>query len=163
MNAPDAIRGTFCDFRPVKGRKVVQIVVEAPIEQADEVLAALGGFPQPDAERWVAIARLYDASARQEAGDPRPNDTPEAGRSWADLQPSQQAALRGNDVAFLNLIRSRAPDLPQGGPMAKEIASGIREICGVTSRADLNDNPRSRELWLQLDQEFLVWSGRARG
>ena len=117
---------------------------------------------QPDAERWVAIARLHDASARQEAGDPRPNDTPEAGRSWADLQPSQQAALRGNDVAFLNFIRSRAPDLPQGGPMAKEIASGIRQICGVESRAELNE-ARCRGSWLRLDQEFLVWSGRARG
>jgi hypothetical protein len=44
---PAATQGTFSDFRLIKGRKVCQIVIEVPIEQADQALAALGGLPQP--------------------------------------------------------------------------------------------------------------------
>jgi predicted metalloenzyme YecM len=45
-------QGTFADFRLIKGRKVCQIVIEVPIEQADQALAALGGLPQPMQQRY---------------------------------------------------------------------------------------------------------------
>ena len=52
------ICATFSDFRLVKGRKVCQLVCEVPLEQADAALAALGGLPNPHAERWVGIVPL---------------------------------------------------------------------------------------------------------
>ena len=58
------IAGTFADFKLIKGRKVAQIVVEIPIEQADAIVAALGGLPNPAVERWVAMAPVNMEAAR---------------------------------------------------------------------------------------------------
>src|SRR4051794_33494293 len=61
-DVPAAIQGTFADFKLVKTRRTVQIVIEVPIEQADQALAALGGLPQPAEEKWVAVARINGAA-----------------------------------------------------------------------------------------------------
>ena len=52
----EAVLGTFADCKILKTRSVLQIIVEIPIEQADEALKALGGIPQPSEERWCGIA-----------------------------------------------------------------------------------------------------------
>jgi hypothetical protein len=51
MSDVAAIKATFSDFRLIKGRKQAQLVLEVPIEQADNALAALGGIPQPHSDR----------------------------------------------------------------------------------------------------------------
>jgi hypothetical protein len=149
MSAPAAISGTFADFRTVKGRKVAQLVIEVPIEQADAALLALGGVPRPDDAKWVALARLDTSKA---ADEPRKNR-----KAWADLPPSQQAAMRSDEGAFWKFLEKNY-DRSTWSPEAA--AEHIRQLCGVHSRRDLNDNHKARVLWHQLDREFLVWSGR---
>ena len=41
-----AIKATFSDFKLIKTRKVAQLVMEIPVEQADAALKALGGLHQ---------------------------------------------------------------------------------------------------------------------
>jgi hypothetical protein len=57
MTDARAIRATFSDYKTVKTRRTLQLVMEVPIEQQADVFEKLG-YPMPDAERWVAIALL---------------------------------------------------------------------------------------------------------
>jgi hypothetical protein len=60
MTDEAAFRATFCNLKNIAGRKVMQVICEVPVEQADVVLDALG-WPDPANPRWVAIALLKDA------------------------------------------------------------------------------------------------------
>lgn len=51
------LQATYSDFKLIKTRKVISLSFEVPIEQANQVYAALG-MPDPSKERWVAIAAL---------------------------------------------------------------------------------------------------------
>ena len=59
-----AISATFVQLKPINGRKVVQIVLEAPNEHADAILEALGGYPKPDDPQWVGVAPLNAEAAQ---------------------------------------------------------------------------------------------------
>ena len=69
MDKPAAIMGTFADFQIVKTRKLVKLIIEIPIEKADEALRALGGIPMSDQERWVAIARIQGEERPKSVGE----------------------------------------------------------------------------------------------
>lgn len=56
---PTAIKATFCNFRNIQTRKVVQIVCEVPIEQAGQVYESLG-WPDASDPKWVAICLLNE-------------------------------------------------------------------------------------------------------
>src|SRR5690348_1035465 len=58
-----AFQATYSDWKVVKGRKVVQVVFELPLETADAAYQALGGMPIPANEVWCGIARLAGSSA----------------------------------------------------------------------------------------------------
>jgi hypothetical protein len=67
----DAVfQGTYSDWKLVKTRSVVQIVIEVPLEQAQHVYQVLGGMPQPGAEMPVAVARLASVAQWTERPDP---------------------------------------------------------------------------------------------
>lgn len=53
-----AIEAAYSDFKLIKGRKVVQLIFEVPLEKANEAFHVLGGMPNPTSEVWVAVARL---------------------------------------------------------------------------------------------------------
>jgi len=162
MSAPAAISGTFADFRMVKGRKVCQLVVEVPIEQADAALNALGGVPQPHAERWVAIARLNEtpapagqdgeavSTAAPEAASPSVTEGGMSRRSWSDLKPSAQAAIRCGEPRFQKHL---------GAPDATLAAAWVRHQCGVVSRRDLDTDKRAATIWGQIDTSYMQAAG----
>jgi hypothetical protein len=82
----NAFQATYSDFKLVKTRKVVQIVLEVPVEHANIVLDVLGGMPDPSKESWVGVA-LIDPNAAK----PQPVDQPRpagAKRDWRDIPPS---------------------------------------------------------------------------
>lgn len=171
MTAPAAFKATFSDFRLVKGRKVAQIVVEVPIEEADNALKALGGIPRPDLERWVAVARLSSgafipksealASADGEGAPPQKQPTPAPGetkerRPFHTLPLPQQVALRCADVAFQNWC---APDdCPVWGE--PETAIWVRQQCEVPSRSMINKGTLAGERWSALEARFLADTGQ---
>jgi hypothetical protein len=55
---PAAFSATYSDWRVLKGRKVIQIVLEVPLEAAGHAYNVLGGMPKIGGEEWFAIARL---------------------------------------------------------------------------------------------------------
>lgn len=149
-----AISGTFSDFRTVKGRKVCQLVVEIPVEQADAALRALGGVPQPHDPKWVAIAQL-DPNAVSKPAEPKER------KAWADLPPSQQAGIRCGELNFWGFLNGKGVGQVR---TEEDAASAVKLLCLADSRTELNSDGRKRILWHQLDREFQEWSGRvARG
>lgn len=126
-----AICASFADFKLIKGRKVCQLVCEVPLEQADAALAALGGLPNPHAERWVGIAPLKEQPQVQPSPGPAgdggstavssPASTPQAQprgaaaaatkpeRKWDDIPPSQQAGIACERDDFRRWVQRDAP------------------------------------------------------
>jgi hypothetical protein len=128
-------QGTFADFRLIKGRKVCQIVIEVPIEQADQALAALGGLPQPATEAWVAIARL---ETKERVVPLKPDNT----------KLSLEAGMRCRDPLFQRYLEVSNEE---------EAVEAVRRECGVLSRAGLNTDPEAAMAWRTLDGQFLAW------
>jgi hypothetical protein len=135
-------QGCFSDFRLIKGRKVCQIVIEVPIEQADQALSALGGLPQPATEAWVALARL---ETKAKVTPIKPDNTKLSFESVMRCkEPAFQAFLRENE-AFFN-VRDEVT-----------AADAVRRLCGVESRSGLNTDPLAARLWRGLDARFQAW------
>jgi hypothetical protein len=145
---PAAIQATFADFRLIKGRKQAQLVLEIPIEEADNALAVLGGIPQPQSDCWVAVARLN--------GVAKPKPEPTEQRKWDDLKLSMQAGIRCNEPAFQRFMRE-VYDSEAHGDDDVDAANAVRHICGVDSRSGLNDNPEAAEAWRDLDRSYQAW------
>lgn len=133
-DVPAAIQGSFADFKLVKTRKTAQIIIEVPIEQADQALAALGGLPQPATEAWVAIARLET----KERVQPIRQDT----------KLSLEAVMRCRDPLFQRYLEVSNEE---------EASETVRRTCGVPSRAGLNTDPEAAQTWRTLDARFLAW------
>jgi hypothetical protein len=146
-----AIAGTFADFRTVKGRKQAQLIIEVPLEKADEALRALGGVPQPSNPKWVAIVLLKpEAAQRASNGHAEPS---KERRKWEDLPPAQQAAIRCGEPEFRRFL-SEVKGLPVSADGAADV---VRHLCGVQSRAELNTHPVPAELWRKLEADFWAW------
>jgi hypothetical protein len=73
-----AFRATYSDWRVIKGRKVVQVVFEVPIETADIAYKVVGGMPHPGNEAWFGIAKLDPSQQREEPSAPSKAQIPAA-------------------------------------------------------------------------------------
>jgi hypothetical protein len=158
---PAAIAAAYSDWKLVKTRGVVQIVLEIPLHDTAHALDVLGGMPDVSKERWFAIAALKDQKGvAQQPSDAKPQpvlDKPQAGakRDWREMPPSQQAALRCNSVMFTAFLKEeRADDWHEAGA---DPAECVRLICSVASRSLLNTEHRARVVWKQLDDQFQAW------
>lgn len=163
MSDAAIIRGTFADFKLIKGRKVAQVVIEVPIEEADAALRALGGVPMPHLDRWCAVALLRDSIATLPSASTPPCVTaadkpmpvepvataPKAtapDRPWRDLKFAQQAGIMcSDDTDFWAWLRV-------DGEAAA--ADEVRRRCGVASRAELDRDPDAAERWIKLSHDF---------
>lgn len=157
-----AFRATYSDWKLVKTRAVVQVVMEIPLADADAAYEVLGGMPVHGKERWFGIAALR--SPQEEAAASR-QDEPQAEspdgerRSWRDVQPSAQAAMRCDQPKFWAFLRE---EHNQRVVTKDDAATAVRKICGVNSRAHFNDNHVARVAWHQLDSQFQAWEVRER-
>ena len=57
---PAVFTASYSDWRVVKGRKVVQIILEVPLEAAGHAYNVLGGMPNFGSEKWFAVARMKE-------------------------------------------------------------------------------------------------------
>lgn len=76
-----------------------------------------------------------------------------------DQKPAQQAGMLCNDPRFQTFAarRSGYPDAQMEPSAAAEY---IRQICGITSRRDLNTDHRAASQFQALRTEFDAWRGR---
>lgn len=63
MENPAAFSATYSDWRVIKGRKVVQIVFEVPLEASGHAYNVLGGMPNFGSEKWFGVARMNQPKA----------------------------------------------------------------------------------------------------
>jgi hypothetical protein len=137
-----AIDAEFVDFKLIKGRKVVVICLEIPLEKADRALAVLGGIPNPAESRYVAVARLETQPAKVE----KPKGPTPSQRAWALCQSG-----RFQSWLFRNTPSDNAYDM---APSAEETASALRYRLGVKSRGELDTNPEARARFETLEREY---------
>lgn len=161
------IEADFANWRPVTGRKVLQLIFEIDIAQTGEVLRRLG-TPTPGESKWCAIALLDLKSSEKTSCAQREPVSPgeqqrntvgvtagetatKTSKKFAEMPLSQQAALRCNDAEFQRWIGA-----PTG---AAEAADRVREKCMIQSRSELdnvlNHWPRGR--WQVLEDAFQSW------
>ncbi len=134
-----AIRATYSDLKLVKTRKVLQLIFEVPIEEADNALRVLGGMPRADAETWVGIALITEEAAARPTGKPR--------KAWGETPLVQQAGIRCNDVEFQQWVA--ASDM-------QDAIEAVRRICKVKSRTEFATDDDAAERWRNLDRDFLA-------
>lgn len=154
MTRQAAIQASLCDWKNVKTRSVVQLILEVPVEQALAAFQTLG-MPQPGTEIPVAVALLKSAArtpaiAPSEAvadGAPKPN------RHWGEIPRSQQAGILCADKEFRRWLGLHVGD-------AETAASIVREQCGVLSRAELDKYDTAGKRWDMVVAEFRADTGQ---
>lgn len=145
-NAPAAFEATYSDWKLVKSRKVVQIVLEVPMEAADLAYQVLGGMPNHAAEAWLAVAKL-DKTKTTETKERKRFDTLPAG---------QQAAMRCNEMAFWKFLEWKL-DLPEQTVKDELTAANmVRAHFKIDSRTKLNAEPLASR-WRDFNLDYQLW------
>ena len=165
MTGPAAFRAVYANWKLIKTRGMIQVVLELPVEQADAAYEVLGGMPVAGKERWFGIAAIRNPEATPGVSDPAPAQVPQprperAKRDWRDLPASQQAALRCNDATFRAFLNETQCD---GWAVTSDLAADcVRSACAVNSRSDLDTNHKARVIWHQLDSQYQAWLAKER-
>ncbi len=148
MTERAAFQGDFADFKLVKTRSVVQLILEFAIEEGPELVRAFG-LPQPGSPIKLAVARLAVAPQIEAAANqPYQNGK----RAWADLTPTQQSAIRCNELPLQRFLSEVGDADVQD---AKKAADYVRFACGVSSRAELAY--KNANLWRDLEARYQAW------
>ena len=119
-------------FRTVPSRKVVQIVLEVPIEQ-QELIARIAQH-----NSWVAVARITAPAQKRSCA--------ETGKSTTGL--AQRIGRMCNDADFQKFSKTKT---------AEETAAQVRRWCHVTSRKDIVGDRIAESLWDVLEASFNAW------
>lgn len=132
-----AIQASYADYRRVKGRKVLQLVLEVPLEQAPQVHEAFGE-PLPDGSTWVAVARIALKEKSELKGG----------------KICQSAAILCGEAAFHQFLGFRF-----NGYISKkeEAAQCIRNHCEIQSRTELDHNTEAARKFRDLQLEYNAW------
>lgn len=138
-----AIRATFSDFKLIRTRKVAQLVMEVPLEQANAALKALGGVPQAETEQWVGIAPIQGDDAPAPAEKPR--------RRFSEMSRAQQAGMMCADLQFQEFCCAHNE---------VEAADYVRSWCDIDSRSKLDFLETPAAKWDELLTEFDAWRGK---
>lgn len=149
MSKEAIIQATYADMKLVRTRSCAQLIFEIPIEQAPAAIEAFG-VPLPGKEVWCAIARLDLTKA---ASEPAKEEKPR--QKWESLPLSQQAAIRCGEASFWRFLDEEGHSQPCQN--AQEAADAVRELCRVTSRADIGKTEASAKAWRDLDGAYQYW------
>ena len=147
MNTNKVVQGTYSDFKIVKSRNVAQVVIEIPLELANEFIGMFG-VPRPDEEIWVAVAELNRRvlESRGEA-----------------TKAVQQAGMLCRNAQFGKWLRDHR-GCPETDPENHEsIADGLRAILGIRSRTEFHNSPDLVTAFNRLKGEFDSWAIRLDG
>ena len=81
-----------------------------------------------------------------------------AGRKGAAL--SRAAAMMCNGAKFQRWVVSRIGAAPEGVSPSQHAAQYVRDVCGITSRAELDHNAQAETLFHEaVRKPFVKWSG----
>jgi hypothetical protein len=158
------ISGSFADYRLVKSRSVLQVIVEIPIEQQGAAFAALG-YPLPGTEIPVAVARLNSPAGNLQPQQERVFAEPD-GYTVPNPKPSTPAGgskSKGERAVIRAAILCAEPRfriwMAGENISTNEAAVMLREACGVASRGDIAKDPAALDKFLKLETDYLLEIG----
>ena len=174
--AEAVFQGTFAQVKPIAGRKVYQFIIEVPMERADAALKAMGGLPNPEESRWVAVARLVagpppTAAAplgpAKSVNNASPSPSLQAGTTIPQTEAQAEAATAAKTKSEAQRARERCVMLCKEsafdawirlkrGPLTngKTTEQIVRDALGCNSRADIETNPQVFQRWKQIDGAY---------
>ncbi len=143
MDDARVVRGIFADYKPMRGKRTFQIIIEFPLEEAAHVQEVLGqpyGFTTE-----VAVALLNKKAIPPKEKEPQ---------RWDEMTPPRQAAILCNDPVFAAFIRESF-----SVPVAdkEDAAAFVRLRCGVSSRSDIRPD---NSAWTDLLHSWYAWKAR---
>lgn len=162
---PAAIQGSFADYKLVKTRSVLQLVIEVPVENQAEVFAALG-YPMPGEETHVAVARLQNLSETVDELREIVADAVEAG-DWHDEPPPAsdpmkaartRAVLLCKDERFQNWALAGRWIL--AGMEVVEAAKWMRSTLRIDSRREIATDRDTYKRFLLLEARYKAETGQ---
>lgn len=174
MSEPRVIQATFSDWRTVKGRKVLQLIMEVRLEDQGEVLKMLGP-PDSVGSKWCAIALLDmeraangsaaegHASAADAMADPaprsgsgsRPERSATQRRKFTDMSLPEQCGTRCSDYRFERFLLDEYASTMDA--FENDVAQAVRHLLCVKSRAELSTSHDAANKWRNLDAEYQRW------
>ena len=129
--------GTYSDFKIVKTRRVIQMIIEFPIEHSKE-FTDMFGMPQPDMEQHIAVARLKEIST------PPPTAT----------KTIQQAGIVCKQPEFGEFLRDKYNMAEVVPSDSDTIVTALRALCGIKSRTEFNTDVQAAEVFNRIYREF---------
>lgn len=145
------LAGTYADFKVVKTRSVVQMVIEVPIEQANEVTEKFG-IPQPSQEVWVAVAKL----------EGRPNHLENKLIESKEKTPEQKAVswavMLCKEPEFWKFLNNKFAN--SGMIFIEEesqCADKLKDFLEIGSRSEIATNEDARNKFRELAREYGNW------
>jgi hypothetical protein len=146
MTAPAAILATWATYKPVPTRNTLQLVLEVPLEQQEEVFRRLG-YPVPGKETWVAVGLYQPAEKPEKAEKP-------------DHKRVTRVAMLCKDTHFQQWVREHInfDNWENAEANAKEyILANLK----LESRRELAVNDDAWQRMLGIIDGFNRWAGRA--
>ena len=132
------MRGAYSDFKVIKSRKVIQMVVEFPIESSNSFVEMFG-IPQPHEEQWVAVA-LMDKRA--------------VIRNETAAIAIRDAGILCKNPSFGEWLRVERGMSEVDPDDSDSIAQAVRAILGIRSRSELSDNSEALQVWFALKSSY---------
>lgn len=155
MSRPAVIRAEFTDYRPVKTRKVLQLVFEVPAEMQTEVFAALG-YPIMGTSTWVAIAKLVDGASAPSVPE---RAEPAAPVVKAETKRSSRAFLMLQDKEFRKWLLPNGVIVPaavfnEADYFNRKCDARLKEMLGIKSKSELDTDPEAAARFDALRTDF---------
>lgn len=185
MSEPRIIRADYASWRPVTGRKVLQLIFEIPLEETELAMKMLG-VPMPGESKWCAVALLENGSPASGNGAGTHTTTPrQSGNSDAATTQhgERQTHITANTAAvgtsetqkerraFTSLPLSQQAAMRCGDrqfidfltatytdlPDDFDPADALREICLVGSRKEFDQGGEGAMRWAQVERRYQSW------
>lgn len=141
-----AFHATFHDLKFIRTRKVVQVVLEAPLEHAPHIIEVLG-TPNPAEEHWVAVARLVGFD-RDKPDKKEPREKTEGERAKGHFEACCQ------DDEFMNWFWSPRVDKSNLVSPPANNREALKEFLAIESANEFLTDPNVVKHWNSLYESF---------
>ena len=147
---------TYSDFRIIRTRSTAQIVLEIPLEQAQDFIDRFG-IPIPGNEIHVAIARLVKQS-EPEKTEPNNERSERAKEAYRNMPEWEQARVRAVQLCKDRNFQNWALKLSAGKSRFSSPEEHARQIilgfCSIKSRREIATDERAYKAFIALEQEY---------
>ena len=139
MGTNKIVQGCYADFKLIKTRGVIQMVIEIPVGPAADAFMDTFGLPNPNEEMWVAVAALNKTAVV---------------KNEDAINAIRLAGMLCNNHRFGQWLVDERGFSEINPKNAESVAVALREIVGVSSRKDFDTNSEAIIAFNRLKSEF---------